>query len=51
MLIEQPGARPADRYCGLYHFALLLPNRGDLARWLTHAAPRGCRSPGCRITM
>jgi catechol 2,3-dioxygenase len=38
VLIEEPGARPADRYCGLYHFALLLPDRGDLARWLGHAA-------------
>jgi catechol 2,3-dioxygenase len=38
VLVEQPGARPADRFCGLYHFALLLPDRGDLARWLGHAA-------------
>jgi catechol 2,3-dioxygenase len=38
VLTEQPGARPADRFCGLYHFALLLPDRGDLARWLGHAA-------------
>jgi catechol 2,3-dioxygenase len=38
VLTEQPGARPADRYCGLYHFALLVPDRGDLARWLAHAA-------------
>jgi catechol 2,3-dioxygenase len=38
VLTEQPGARPADRYCGLYHFALLVPERADLARWLVHAA-------------
>ncbi|MGA9284372.1 MAG: VOC family protein [Solirubrobacteraceae bacterium] len=38
VLVEQPGARPARGYCGLYHFALLLPRRQDLARWLAHAA-------------
>jgi catechol 2,3-dioxygenase len=35
---EEAGARPADGYTGLYHFALLVPERGDLARWLAHAA-------------
>lgn len=38
VLIEEPGARPADGFTGLYHFALLLPERGDLARSLVHAA-------------
>jgi catechol 2,3-dioxygenase len=38
VLAEQPGARPARGVCGLYHFALLLPERADLARWLVHAA-------------
>jgi catechol 2,3-dioxygenase len=38
VLIEQPGARSARGHCGLYHFALLLPRRADLARWLAHAA-------------
>ena len=38
VLIEQPGAGPSLGYCGLYHFALLLPERVDLARWLAHAA-------------
>ena len=33
-----PGARPAPGHTGLYHFALLLPERADLARWLAHAA-------------
>jgi catechol 2,3-dioxygenase len=33
-----PGARPADGYTGLFHFALLVPERIDLARWLAHAA-------------
>jgi catechol 2,3-dioxygenase len=38
VLAEQPGARAVRGYCGLYHFALLLPERADLARWLAHAA-------------
>ncbi len=38
VLIERPGAVSARGYCGLYHFALLLPERADLARWLAHAA-------------
>ncbi len=38
VLVEQPAVRPARGYCGLYHFALLLPARVDLARWLAHAA-------------
>ena len=38
VLVEVPGASPADGYAGLYHFALLLPERVDLARWLAHAA-------------
>jgi catechol 2,3-dioxygenase len=36
-LTEEPGARPADGYAGLFHFALLVPERADLARWLAHA--------------
>jgi catechol 2,3-dioxygenase len=38
VLQEQPDARSARGYCGLYHYALLLPERVDLARWLVHAA-------------
>jgi len=38
VLVEERGARPAAGYTGLYHFALLLPLRADLARWLAHAA-------------
>jgi catechol 2,3-dioxygenase len=38
VLVEEPGARPSDGYTGLYHFALLVPERADLARWLAHAA-------------
>src|SRR3954470_4183302 len=36
--VEEPGAAPARGYAGLYHVALLLPTRRDLARWLAHAA-------------
>jgi catechol 2,3-dioxygenase len=35
---EEPGARPVQGHTGLYHYALLLPERVDLARWLAHAA-------------
>jgi catechol 2,3-dioxygenase len=38
VLYEQPGAAPAPRNTGLFHFALLVPSRHDLARWLAHAA-------------
>src|ERR687884_509941 len=38
VLVEEPGARPDDGHTGLYHFALLVPTRADLARWLAHAA-------------
>jgi catechol 2,3-dioxygenase len=38
VLTEEPGARPADGYSGLFHFALLVPERVELARWLAHAA-------------
>jgi catechol 2,3-dioxygenase len=37
-LAEEPGARPANRHTGLYHYALRVPERADLARWLAHAA-------------
>src|ERR671939_1524917 len=36
-LVEEPGAQPSDGYTGLYHFALLVPDRPSLARWLAHA--------------
>jgi catechol 2,3-dioxygenase len=35
---EEPDARPSFRQTGLYHVALLLPDRPSLARWLAHAA-------------
>lgn len=44
VLTEQPGARPAPPTSpGLYHFAVLLPTRADLARWMQHAARLGVR--------
>ncbi len=36
VLQEQPGARPSRQATGLYHFAILLPSRLDLARTLAH---------------
>jgi catechol 2,3-dioxygenase len=38
VLHAQPGARPVPRSSGLFHMALLVPERADLARWLLHAA-------------
>ena len=45
-LEEVPGAPPADGYSGLFHVALLVPERADLARWLAHAARDGVRLTG-----
>jgi catechol 2,3-dioxygenase len=38
VLVERPGARPVPRHgrLGLYHFALLLPHRGELGRFVRH---------------
>lgn len=38
VLVEKPGAKPSRMHTGLYHFALPVPERADLARWLVHAA-------------
>ncbi|HML20707.1 MAG TPA: VOC family protein [Aggregatilinea sp.] len=38
VLVEQPGARPVRGTTGLYHFAILLPSRPDLARALRRLA-------------
>ena len=32
VLVEEPGARPAGRHAGLYHYAPLFPSREELAR-------------------
>jgi catechol 2,3-dioxygenase len=50
LLNEEPGARPwpHDRYgyTGLYHFAILVPSRVDLGRWLSHWLAAGYAMPG-----
>ena len=46
VLDEEAGAKPADGFSGLYHFALLVPDRADLARWLVHAARDGVQLVG-----
>jgi catechol 2,3-dioxygenase len=38
VLHEEPGARPAGRHAGLYHFALLHPSREELARAVARLA-------------
>jgi len=45
-LREQAGARPAPRrgVLGLYHFAILLPDRAALGRFVTHLAAVGERA-------
>jgi catechol 2,3-dioxygenase len=46
VLAEEPGARSAHGYTGLFHFALLVPERADLARWLAHAGRDGVELTG-----
>ena len=46
VLVEERGARPASGYTGLYHFALLLPERVELARFLAHAERERTRLQG-----
>jgi catechol 2,3-dioxygenase len=36
--VEEPGARPADGLTGLFHVALLVPDRPSLGRFLAHTA-------------
>ena len=45
-LCARPGARPVPTagLLGLYHFAILLPDRGSLARFLRHLADTGVRA-------
>jgi catechol 2,3-dioxygenase len=45
-LEELPGAGSARGYTGLFHFAVLVPERRDLARWLAHAARSGVQLTG-----
>jgi catechol 2,3-dioxygenase len=50
LIREETGAQPWPRdqrsYTGLYHFAILLPTRGDLGRWLRHWLESGMGLPG-----
>ena len=39
--VEEPGAEPDVGHTGLYHVALLVPDRPSLARWLAHAVRDG----------
>ena len=43
-LRERPGARPARGKLGLYHFAILLPDRPSLGRFVRHLADSGVRA-------
>lgn len=44
-LVERRGARPAGRgRLGLYHFAILLPDRASLGRFARHLAEQGIRA-------
>ncbi len=45
-LHEAPGARVVRRATGLYHFALRVPSRRDLARVIRHFAESGTRIGG-----
>jgi catechol 2,3-dioxygenase len=44
--VEQAGARPVEGHTGLFHVALLVPDRPSLARWLAHAARDAVRLEG-----
>ena len=43
-LVERRGARPAPGRLGLYHFAILLPDRPSLGRFVRHLADTGARA-------
>ena len=45
-LVERPGIRPSPHQArlGLYHFAILLPDRSALGRFITHLAAIGERA-------
>lgn len=48
VLEELPGAAPKPRHAtGLYHFAILVPSRLELARSLARLTAAGAREPGC----
>ena len=43
LLARADAPQPAANATGLYHLAIVLPSRPDLARWFTHAFPFGIR--------
>jgi catechol 2,3-dioxygenase len=45
-IVEQAGARPVPRHgrLGLYHYAILVPDRAALGRFLVHLAALGVRA-------
>ena len=45
-LVEKPGVQPVPRggLLGLYHFAILLPDRASLGRFVTHLGSLGVRA-------
>ncbi|HWL71240.1 MAG TPA: VOC family protein [Geminicoccus sp.] len=43
---DRAARRRSAREAGLFHTAFLLPGRGDLGRWLRHAAASGLRLSG-----
>ena len=45
-LVEKPGARTVKGVTGLYHFAVLLPDRRSLARLIYHLAENGIEVAG-----
>jgi catechol 2,3-dioxygenase len=46
LLVEEPGAQPAGRHAGLYHFALLFPSREELAHAVLRLAETRTRIEG-----
>jgi catechol 2,3-dioxygenase len=44
--VEEPGASPARGFTGLFHVALLVPDRASLGRFLAHTARDGIQLTG-----
>src|SRR3954451_23365779 len=44
--VEEPGATSAQGYTGLFHVALLVPDRPSLGRFLAHAVRDGIEVTG-----
>ena len=50
VLVEEAGARPTPTHAGLYHFALRVPDRVSLARWLCRSSASPTTSSARRST-